>query len=680
MSRPLLGLDLGHDTVRAVALRRVGTRFQVTGTASVRRRDDTGQPRSLAVTLGELESVMRLRGQPGVAIGDLTTLVRYVALPPLPPDRLQRLLHLELSQSLDGGGELAADTFLVPQAGDELIHGCVLAQTPQVYAALAELRAVGIHPDHIHFASAAIFNATLPQAPVQGEELALLVDIGATTTGLTLFGEQRLLACRQVSLGGDHFTAALATAGDLPATKAEVLKITGAPYPKPARPYAAHEPVHPFADAPPRPGPLALDAAPEPDPAAGSSPGISIGALFADDPAAAPPPAAAPKDDFVAMLEQGVSDLSPPDGVPTALGPELAKAAESLYVQISSSLSWFKAQVHLRNLAISRIYLSGGGAGLTGLDAYLSRRFNLPVAIFDPFAGLDGDRPERPHEYATALGLALSTAPDPLPGTIVLDLTPERVLRRRAWYGRLAWTYVAAASLAVATVLLAWTLITQQAANRASLDTYAAFKSNYDRLMAQKQTLEQEQQDQAEDLRAIASRIYAGRDLLYTVRALKEQTQPSKELWVTRLETVDISQDTAVRDPATATGRLRSGPDREGRRDTAIDRGAVDISGSVKFDLAHTDTELNQFFERWVKAVENWSPEPLRSGSASIKEPRLFRDSRVLEHIIQHQTDTNKKHELEIKDGRFPFKVRFFFQPTQLEQITAERPAAGQER
>ena len=132
MARTFVGLDIGHHTVRAVALRREGRAFAVSGFGEVRRRDAEGETRPLAVVIEELKRQVPLGHSPCVAHGDLVTLVKYVGTIPLPPDRLLRLLRLELMQAIEST-ELAADSFPVPLASDELIHCCVLTQPTHAF-------------------------------------------------------------------------------------------------------------------------------------------------------------------------------------------------------------------------------------------------------------------------------------------------------------------------------------------------------------------------------------------------------------------------------------------------------------------------------------------------------------------------------------------------------------------
>src|ERR1043165_6012370 len=120
MARTAVGLDIGHHTVRAVALRRDGRSFAVAAFGEARRRDDEGQPRPLEAVVAELRQQVSLGAAPQVAHGDLTTLVKYVGTIPLAPDRLQRLLRLELLQAIEAD-ELAGDSFPGPLAGGEAI-------------------------------------------------------------------------------------------------------------------------------------------------------------------------------------------------------------------------------------------------------------------------------------------------------------------------------------------------------------------------------------------------------------------------------------------------------------------------------------------------------------------------------------------------------------------------------
>ena len=703
MAQLSIGLDIGHQQVRAVALApatsselRAGLRARVVALACVERRDHNGHIKPLAATLAEVDTVLGRRGAITAHLGDAQTLVRFVPTLPLPPDRRQRLLRLELFQHADDSGDLAADAWEVPLAGDELIHGCVIAQPAQILSALADLRAAGMSAPAISFVPAALYNA-IPAGTANGDELHLIVDIGATTTGVTLFGDDRFLACRQLSIGGDTFTEGLMASG-LDQRAAEKQKRDGLVAAGVAAEIAPTTATVVSA--------TALSALTESDIMAAGR-GTSLESLFADDAASTsaielPKPSLPTKNHLSELLVLDLDDHDPSAPAPApasastaaplatddilagfagmadvpgsatislgrkALGPELQRTAEALYAQLASSLLWFKTQLKLEQLTVIKVHLVGGGAALDGLDQYLRRRFNAPVECFDPFARLsvtDKLRPGDPHAWAGALGLALSQKRLGVRGAVVLDVRPESLVRADFRRRHQIWPYIAAGLVVASTAVCGVVLMRQSSARQENLAAYATWKSKHDDLEKQLLAQDAEKEAQSEDLRAIASRIYAGRDLLYTVRALKEQALRSKELWITRLETQGIGQDGSD-GRAGSSGQTVSQTTKG--YDTAVDRGALLLTGKVKFDAASTDVGLDQFLKTWREAIATWQPAP--------DVPTLFLKQRVVEWDPNHKSTLKPGQKL--NDGEFPFKIEFTFRPTQLDQISSQRPEA----
>ena len=569
---------------------------------------------------------------------------------------------------------------------------------------LADFSAAKVPVGNLHFGPAALLNASLPFPLVEGEQLALVVDIGSQTTSVGLLGEHRLLACRQLSSGGQHFTDSLAQARNVTPEVAERWKVEGrippasgsaptsraflppkmgisevlplplgnAPAPALATPPALIDHNDLFAEH--QPSAVTSDFSADKVPSVGSAAsGSTLFILGSNKPLS--PPAPGPLTDHFSQDEalpippeldlaspaafdafQEELELNPvlPPGRATAelgrveLGPELTKAAEMLYAQLSSSIAWFKTQLNLTEIPIAKVLLSGGGGSLVALDRYLARRFGVPVERFDPFRGLKGAAPAVPHEFATALGLALA-APGGPREAVHLELMPEGVLMQRLWTQKLVWPFVAAAAVLFAGIITGWTLWAEtEAASQAKI-VMDQFSGKYKKLVAQISELGKEREAVGEDLRAVASRIYAARDLLHTVRALKEQTQKSKELWVTHLETKDVAKDIDAIEGGAGAKKTRA----KGRiRDTAIDRGGVLISGFVKFDARRTDVELTEFFNKWFIAILEWTPE---SGL-----PRLFSARQVQRFDVQH-----------IKEGgSVPYEVEFSYQQTDMNQVT----------
>lgn len=676
MPSPAIGIDIGHTAVRAVAIVRTKAGYAIASHAVLPRHDASGDPRPLPVLLSELDNLIGLRrGDVTVADSAHTILVRFISTIPMPPERLAKLLRLELAQHADqSGGELAADTYQVPIAGDELIHGCAMGQPAAIHGFLGELSTAGIAPRRIHVGAAALFNATLPRSPVEGDDFALLVDIGSATTRVTLFGEGRLLAFRQIAIGGDAFTAAIAESRGIPTDKAEQLKQHWALAQAEER--ATRGGIG-FEKRATQPGPLALepDAASAPtlleDGEGGTGDAADEGFDFVleddagDQPAPdAPPAAAAGAFELEDGPDQPGSQTLEIGGA--ILGAEMTRTAETLFTQLSSTMSWFRVQLQMDRPRVTKVLLSGGGAALVGLDAYLQRRFDLPVERFDPCAPLAGAHPESPHEYATAIGLALSETTD----GVRLDLLPESLVRRRLWHERLIWPYVGAAALVAASALGAWTLFNERGVQQESLEIIKLRQQEHERLAQQLAALQREKDLLAEDLKAIASRIYFNRDLLYVIRVMKEQAPKNPELWVTRLETVKSS-------PAKPVTPVGPGPGRVGRpkaEPVVVDRGVIEIAGLLKFDREVTAAEITRYFNDYIGALDN--------AVAGEGGPGLFDKSRTV--VITSPADIQNRDatdETESPTKRTqPFGIRLIFQPTQLDQaavVVTPEPAEG---
>lgn len=657
-----VGLDIGTHHVRAVALR--GN--TVAAHAAVPRRAEDGTERSLATVIAELAAAMPLASPGAVASSELEVLARFLHVAPLPLARLDRIIRLELSN--DDGPPQTIDRVRLAVEGDDVCYLGLVVDTGAVRLLQGELARGGVRPRSISWGPLALA-AAAARLPLVGDQLALVVDIGAAGTDVALVGDGRLLACRRLAYGGDQFTQVLIETG-MTASEAEHAKRAAAP-------------ILPQALAPRQSEPSVVAAALPPEPVAESLPEIDDG-LSLDMPPVPPPLSAAePQAELELELDDepgAAHDLGMPKspGVTTVkmasltLGPHLTRAAEGFYGQITTTLAFFKAQLKRSELAPARIYICGGGAGLTALEAYLERRFAAPVTRWDPFAGMEGAPTAEPWLWARAYGLAVSASPADVPR---IDLRPESELLKQAWRTRLVWPWVAAACLLAAGVLGSLALSEHVERDRTEAELLERAVDEHKRLSAELVKLEGERDAAREDLRAVAGRIHAARDLLYTVRALKEQTRESKELWVTSLQTVGVGRDdgqTAAVTPPTG-GRLGSAKATAVRKDSLIDRGAVDVAGRIRFDVKKTDPQMVAFRERYQQALSDWStPDGVR----------LFRDVRLTNTKVERFDRPASTPAADA--GEFPFRFRCYFPLTSLDSdvvvpaapVAATLPAA----
>jgi len=102
--------------------------------------------------------------------------------------------------------------------------------------------------------------------------------------------------------------------------------------------------------------------------------------------------------------------LSGGGGDSSSIYGALAPALEELASEIARSLSFYLERVP--DAALSRVYLTGGGALLKNIDVYLTGRLGAPTSIFNPLQSLPVSAPASPITtqgplYTVALGLAL---------------------------------------------------------------------------------------------------------------------------------------------------------------------------------------------------------------------------------------------------------------------------------
>ena len=95
--------------------------------------------------------------------------------------------------------------------------------------------------------------------------------------------------------------------------------------------------------------------------------------------------------------------------------PILETVSDILALEISKTMDFYRATVEDGDSAVQKILISGGGSKLKGLVEFLSKRFEIPVEMFDPFRKIKVDSRGFDPEYmselvpemAIAVGLAL---------------------------------------------------------------------------------------------------------------------------------------------------------------------------------------------------------------------------------------------------------------------------------
>lgn len=95
--------------------------------------------------------------------------------------------------------------------------------------------------------------------------------------------------------------------------------------------------------------------------------------------------------------------------------PIMETVSDILALEISKTMDFYRATAEDGDGAVQKILISGGGSKLTGLSDYLSKRFEMPVEVLDPFRQIKVDARRFDPDYmrevvpemAIAVGLAL---------------------------------------------------------------------------------------------------------------------------------------------------------------------------------------------------------------------------------------------------------------------------------
>ena len=226
------------------------------------------------------------------------------------------------------------------------------------------------------------------------------------------------------------------------------------------------------------------------------------------------------------------------------LARSLSSAAGRIYSMIQSSLMFCKAQIKVTDIDLDRLLLTGGGARLAGLPAYLSDNLGVDVQVLDPAASVDlsahrsaGEFEEKGLELSTATGLAMMAVFDDVYSIQVL---PEATKKRKAFYERTIYGVLAAAVLVVFLCMSFYF----------SMNDHGILKRDRSRLLRdlrqrQSQTeraigLRTENEALVKNLAFLEQKMIAGTGLARTLRLIQEYLP--EDLWI-RSVSLDQVQD-----------------------------------------------------------------------------------------------------------------------------------------
>lgn len=430
----VLGIDIGSSKIKVCEIKTKGKEPEVTALGiidtpegavdhtGIFNPDAVGDALKKAITDSGATSnfaVVTLAGQASV-------LVRTLEVPKMNPAELKDHMQWEINRNIPFAESTIVSDFKPLGGEDENAQNMdvVMAIAPQsaVDTVIQATKRAGKNTEAIDVEPLSLARTMQQNYDDGGERTTCLVEIGAKTTSINIYHGAKLLMPRQVPMGGELFTRAIADNAGLGLAEAEIAKIErlvipddiadrlaapsydafgGADYGVPNEtqefsqfnPFADDVPAY-TPDAPLYDTPAPLDA----DPLDYGTP-----AAFDADPSEVPPTMAAEPEPAYDPTPAPVAD----DPLVAAILPVL----EEFLGEVRRSIDYFRS----RGGDVEVLYLTGGGAKLRGLDVFLSRSLAIQCDAYDPLRRLNSNMrkvaptfvDEHRSEFAIAIGNGL---------------------------------------------------------------------------------------------------------------------------------------------------------------------------------------------------------------------------------------------------------------------------------
>jgi len=264
--KSFVGVDVGSHAIKVVELGASGARFRVLHAG-------IGDTPPGAVKEGQVVDAQALGlgirqvfAQAGVkagrvvsAVGGQAVIVRELKLPPMSDDELKQAARFEAERYIPYGvREVNMDFDVIGETLEDnqkkMVVLLVAARKEIVDKHVAALEAAGLQPFVLDVESFAVMRALDAQARTDGGgEAAVFVDLGAESTDIVITEGGQLRLTRNVNIGGDSLTKAVASRMDMEFQTAEQLKeekgvvlLEGEPLPEDRTVHTLHEVMLPI--------------------------------------------------------------------------------------------------------------------------------------------------------------------------------------------------------------------------------------------------------------------------------------------------------------------------------------------------------------------------------------------------------------------------------------------------
>jgi type IV pilus assembly protein PilM len=264
-SKTFVGLDVGSQAIKVIELERGGAGFRVlrVGTGATPlgavREGAVIEPRLLSDAIRNvLSSADIRRGRVVSAVGGQAVIVRELKMPKMAKPDLEQAVRFEAGRYLPYSVRDVSMDFdvlgeLVEEGQPKVEVLLVAARQETVNKHLDALRGAGLQPFVLDVESFATMRALEPQSRSNGgASAAVFVGLGAETTDILVTERDRLRLTRNVNIGGNNLTRAVASRLDVEFSVGETLKkekgrvlLEGEPLPEDQAVLSIHEAMLP---------------------------------------------------------------------------------------------------------------------------------------------------------------------------------------------------------------------------------------------------------------------------------------------------------------------------------------------------------------------------------------------------------------------------------------------------
>jgi type IV pilus assembly protein PilM len=233
-TKTVWGIDVGQCALKALRLQWRDGKLRVLGFdviehAKILSQPDADEQALIRSALGKFTSRNSLKGSIiAISVPGQASFTRFIKLPPVEMRKIPEIVRYEARQQIPFNLEDVVwdyQTISKPSASGgprEVEVGIFAMKKDIVNDYVLDFVAMHIEPDIVQMAPVALYNF-LKYDKKEGGGATLLMDVGAENTNLVISDADRVWV-RNVPIGGNNFTNALAREFKLPFSKAESLK------------------------------------------------------------------------------------------------------------------------------------------------------------------------------------------------------------------------------------------------------------------------------------------------------------------------------------------------------------------------------------------------------------------------------------------------------------------------